>query len=437
MLNELTASIMVMLAVGLPLLGMLARYRREERQLLQISLVAHFLSAIALIVVYRHYYRDGGDILNYYDAGLTLTEWMKTDFLIAVPEVGKLILQLESVAPLDYYSTGYSAGNSTATMCGFSAIGMLLVNDSLYAVCMLVSCLSFLGKLSVYTVFRDSFPVKYHRRALLATMLVPSVVFWSAGLVKEAFALSGLGYLFLGVHRVMAGRRSGWLLVWIGGGLIAMVKPYILFSFVLSAAIWYYWARAIAQSGRVEIRPLPLVVGTGLAVVGIGLLGTVFPDFALSTVGEAAGRQREVSLTIDAGSSFNLGASGDQSVVGQLAYAPLALLTTLFRPTIFEVNNPVMFINAMETMLLTTLLAMSVWRRKWIGMWRIATATPLLMFCLAFTVSLGVAVGLTSANLGTLSRYRIPMMPFFGILVLMWSAPGAAKDLSPARMATR
>lgn len=428
MLNDLIASIMVILAGGLPLLGWLGRYRRDEVPLLQLSVVAHLLSAVALIFVYRYYYSDGGDILNFYDEGLRLTEWMREDFFVATPQVLRLILQLDSSVPLNYYTVG----NSTGTMCGLAALAMFGVNDSLYAACMLVSFLSFLGKLSIYTVFRESLPSRYHRRVLLGTMLVPSVVFWSSGLIKEAFALAGLGYIFLGVHRLMAGRRWAWALVVAGGLLIAVVKPYILFSFVLSAAMWYYWARS-SMPGALEIRPFHLVVGAILAVVGLTLLGTVFPNFALSSVGEAAGKQREVSLTIEAGSNFNIGASGDRSVLGQLGYAPVALLTTLFRPTLFEVNNPVMFVNALETTVLTWLLAASVWRRGWRGLWAVVSATPVLMFCLVFTVSLGVGVGLTSTNLGTLSRYRIPLMPFFAVLVLVWTRSASAAERIPAQ----
>jgi hypothetical protein len=52
-------------------------------------------------------------------------------------------------------------------------------------------------------------------------------------------------------------------------------------------------------------------------------------------------------------------------------------------------------------------------------------ANPLLVFAFMFVLGLGVAVGLTSTNLGTLSRYRVPLVPFFAslLVVLMGQRP--------------
>jgi hypothetical protein len=41
--------------------------------------------------------------------------------------------------------------------------------------------------------------------------------------------------------------------------------------------------------------------------------------------------------------------------------------------------------------------------------------------CLIFTLLLGFAVGLTSYNFGALSRYKIPAMPLFAIMLVLLS----------------
>ncbi len=43
-----------------------------------------------------------------------------------------------------------------------------------------------------------------------------------------------------------------------------------------------------------------------------------------------------------------------------------------------------------------------------------------------FKIGFGIAVGLTSTNLGTLSRYRSPILPFFAILLLVLQKPRSA-----------
>jgi hypothetical protein len=64
------------------------------------------------------------------------------------------------------------------------------------------------------------------------------------------------------------------------------------------------------------------------------------------------------------------------------------------------------------------------------------------MFCTVFVLALALGTGLATTNMGTLSRYRAPMEPFFFILIMVtWSEGrnvrrvGAAERLSQARPA--
>jgi hypothetical protein len=44
-----------------------------------------------------------------------------------------------------------------------------------------------------------------------------------------------------------------------------------------------------------------------------------------------------------------------------------------------------------------------------------------MQLCLIFTLIFGFAVGFTAYNFGALVRFKIPMLPFFGIgLSLLW-----------------
>ncbi|HBQ11129.1 MAG TPA: hypothetical protein DEF51_08110 [Myxococcales bacterium] len=122
-----------------------------------------------------------------------------------------------------------------------------------------------------------------------------------------------------------------------------------------------------------------------------------------------------------------------------MAFAPLALATSLFRPLIFEVRNAPMLLNAVESTVLTYLFVATVLRRSWDAVWREVRSSPALMFSLTFVLVFGVAVGLASTNMGTLSRYRIPLVPLFGAFVLVLSraragAPEITPSSSPARL---
>jgi hypothetical protein len=100
--------------------------------------------------------------------------------------------------------------------------------------------------------------------------------------------------------------------------------------------------------------------------------------------------------------------------------APQAINVALFRPYLWEVRNPLMFISAIESfvILLFTLYVFFVQRHVFFKM----LLDPNVIFCLLFCLTFAFAVGISTYNFGTLSRYRIPMLPFYVMaLVLMFN----------------
>ena len=95
----------------------------------------------------------------------------------------------------------------------------------------------------------------------------------------------------------------------------------------------------------------------------------------------------------------------------------MGLLNTFFRPAIFEARNAPMFVAGLETSLIA-LAMLSV-----LGAWRATIGTlvrsPFLVSGTVFVFVFGVGVGLATRNLGSLSRYRMPMMPFYATTLLI------------------
>ena len=198
-----------------------------------------------------------------------------------------------------------------------------------------------------------------------------------------------------------------------------------LFPFVLAGGSWYYWARSLKR-GRVRIRPIYLAVAAVLGLGGIVLLGRHFPEYALDTFNiRSAELQR---LGRRGGSSFTLTGETPTTLIGQFAYAPAALLTSLFRPFLFEVHNLPTLVNAVETTVLMVLFARIVLTRSLGKVRRQIADNPFLVFCIVFVIAFGIAVGLASSNLGTLSRYRSPLVPFFVVLLVALGRPLRARS---------
>jgi hypothetical protein len=150
----------------------------------------------------------------------------------------------------------------------------------------------------------------------------------------------------------------------------------------------------------------------------------------------ALASQRRGGYENEGGSNYRLdapeGEASERTTQQELLLAPLGLATALFRPLFFEARNVVQFANALEATGLL-ILVIQVFRR--LGVRRIMAeiaSSPALLFCVVFTLGLGLGTGLSSANLGTLSRYRAPMMPFYFTVVMMLRF-GIKQVRSPAR----
>jgi hypothetical protein len=129
-----------------------------------------------------------------------------------------------------------------------------------------------------------------------------------------------------------------------------------------------------------------------------------------------------------------MGDGSARTIAGQMAFAPLALVSSLYRPFLFEASSLQVAINALETAVLLALTLRAFAVNGVAGTFGRIWQSPLLAHCLIFAAIFGTAVGLGTTNLGTLSRYRMPLVPFFAfaLLSLAMRPPSASTPPQPA-----
>ena len=391
---------------------------RLERQLIWAGWALQIACSIALVVVIRDVYRYG-DVLTYGVYGKVLADLMWADFAKYAPEVVKLGLHLDVSLPFAVSGEG----GTTGSMSAIAAFWAFFLAGSLQASCTAMGVVALVSKVAMYRSLRDAFDPGLRPGILTAFVLIPTVAFWSGGIVKESVAMSALCVLVCAMRYVDAGKLARGL-AWaaLGATVLGLVKPYILFAFVLAVGTWFYARRAIARSGRVTVRPAYAVVAIALAVAAVYGLGLIFPSFGLDNLSDGLARQQELGSQARGGSYSQLTDSTSRTLAGQLAFAPIALLSALFRPMVFEVRNGLMAVNAIETSAALWLFLRPILKRGPRVVWRAITTDAFLVFCAVFVVVFGIAVGLVTSNLGTLSRYRVPLMPFFAMFVLVADA---------------
>ncbi len=400
-----------------------------EQRLLNRSFLAHMAAGVGLLLVYTYYY-SGGDMISYHRFGIPITEALRYDFGEVFPELWELFVHGDYRLPLEPVGLG-----STGTMQVVAVALFYFLGDSLYAAAILISIFSYLAKVMIYRALRSEFPAELHEKVLFAIALSPTGIVWTCALLKEPVLMVFFGPAFLGLKWILDGRRvaGGVVLVVLGSSVILLIKPYVLIALALGGGVWIFWARTLKAGGNIIVKPAYFAVAGAVVMLGFTVVSNFFPSLSPDKVAESMQAQRRSSAQEQGGSNFYLegrdapvGEAPQEGLLSQVAIMPIALGTALFRPFIFESFSAMQFLNAIEMTWLLVLFAQMLQRNRWTDLVRRVTANPALMFCLVFVVVLALGTGLSTANLGTLSRYRAPMMPFFLLLLFILREPEKA-----------
>jgi hypothetical protein len=255
-------------------------------------------------------------------------------------------------------------------------------------------------------------PGLHRRRYAWLCFLLPSLVFWPSSIGKEAWMSLVLGTASLGVAKVLRGRgRNGLSLLVVGLFGAWMVRPHMaaiwLASFVL-AMTWSALTRRQQheRQGRGRILLFGAAGAAGLWALAQGTLTYLNPakevDASVTDIlGLASAR------TSQGGSRF------DPPVVdGPLDY-PYAVVRTLTRPFLWEVNTLATVLPALEMVFLIGLLIAS-WRRVG-GFPHAVRDHPYVLFA-ALVCFMGALAFSTFGNLAILVRQRSLLMPMLLVL---------------------
>jgi hypothetical protein len=205
--------------------------------------------------------------------------------------------------------------------------------------------------------------------------------------------------------------------------VIFNIKLYILLSIAPALIVWFFVYR-VGRISQVALRILLAPVFIGLGVLIAFLLarevGETSDRYRLDKIAETA---QVTAYDIrywtgkDAGSGYSLGEL-DGTYWSMIKLAPSAVNVSLFRPYLWEVNNPLMLLSALEALALLLLVVYILWKNRFKLVIQ-SLKSPIILFCLIFSLLFAFGVGISTYNFGTLSRYRIVMIPFFLIALFL------------------
>ena len=139
------------------------------------------------------------------------------------------------------------------------------------------------------------------------------------------------------------------------------------------------------------------------------------------------GVQAGFETTEGEGSFFRVG-NVDNSLGSLLILFPEGIITTLFRPFLFEARNPLMLMSSLEATGFLILTIMLFSRTGFFRTFRFIFSDSVLVFCFMFVILFAGFNGISTFNFGSLSRYKIPCLPYY--LMLLFIVGYKAKTFS-------
>ncbi len=380
--------------------------------------------AIFIGLIYQYYYK-GGDTTHYFLQSQTLNESFSESPVTWFQLIFHIPEGYES-AVNNYTSRiyWYDAPNNYAVIVTAALAGMLSFNTFLPS-SLLFAALSFTGIWAMFRAFASQYPA-LTKHIALAILFIPSTYIWGSGIFKDTLCMFGMGWMIYGSFTLLIQRKirpGGVLLTVIGFYLIAVIKIYILVSFLPALALWilFSYSQKISSSFvRLFIKIGIFAGSAGMFVLFSSSFSEELGKYSLENIAQTATLTRDYIFTSsgDEGSAYDIGAF-DPSIAGMLKKFLPAVNVTLFRPYIWESRKPIVLFNALEAFLFlffTLKLILTLGLKK---IWKAINSDPNIQFCLIFTLIFAFAVGISSANFGTLSRYRIPCLPLYGLALIL------------------
>lgn len=384
------------------------------------GLLAKVYGGLAFALVYAFYY-GGGDTMVYWLDAKGLNTVLFSDPLCY------LKILLGDNRPLWFYCFDlklhvphhYLRDLQAYSVSRFASPFALLSVDSLLGCTILVAWVSFGGVWRLYLVFCEEYP-KLTKELAMAFLFIPSLVFWGSGVMKDTFTLTAACWMTSSVYGLLFKRRKlFWNSVFVLFSAYTMItmKPYVFVALLPGVFIWFVFNRIQSiknQIVRVMSAPMIMMIGiVGAALVfsqassSLGSYGSVD-----SIMERAVATQEDLKREAYEGNSFDIGTI-EPSVGGMLSKTPVAIFAGLFRPTVLDVRNPVMFISALENTALMIFLVYMLFKIGPVAFSRYVFGKPMILFSFTFAIIFSFAVGLTTSNFGSLVRYKIPALPFF------------------------
>ncbi|WP_375562596.1 hypothetical protein ACE193_08630 [Bernardetia sp. OM2101] len=323
------------------------------------------------------------------------------------------------------YRMPYYGDRASFAVCQIGSIFSILSFHTYTINCLFFALFSFWGSWQMYRAWADMYPV-LKKQIGWAIFFIPSIFFWASGVVKDSVTFTALTFAFAAFHFGVIRRRKVYINIFVFllcCYTMYVIKLYILLCFMPACGWWFY----AQYTKQVQSRFLKLVFAPFLLVIGGGIVFYSFStlikgtEYDLDRVAERAFITADwIHQMSEQGSAYDIGLDQmDGSIGSMLQLYPKGIFITLFRPFIWEIKNFNMALAGLENLILLYLTIQVFRNQKWGVIIKRLKTEQMIIVCLIFTLFFSGIIGIVSSNFGALVRYRIPILPFYTIALII------------------
>ncbi len=396
------------------------------------------------IYTYHYTYRNTSDAYRFFDDATIIFKATDGNFghflqiLFGINQDAEYLKPYLNQTSHWYRPNDYGLLNDDRTMIRFNAILLFFSFGNYHVHTVIINFLSLIGLISLFKTFYSFLPQR-KTELFFSVFLIPTVLFWGSGVLKEGLILFSLGIFVFSFCRFLdfvypssknlSGNndRGSQFLFGSGEGkfsyhnffimifsflLLTIVKTYVLFCFI--PAIISFVILKISGSEKAAVK---FGITHFLFILGILNIQLIFPGYNLLET--LAQKQRDfynVAELWNAGSLIQIGHL-EPNPLSFFKHIPQALSSVFLRPHLLEADSVFLVAASIENLIILGLIIFYLFHFSQTG----RKNTPWILFCFSFVIFMTLLIGWTTPIMGAIVRYKLPFLPFLLFILILIS----------------
>ena len=319
-------------------------------------------------------------------------------------------------------------------MIKIAAIFNLFTFNSFFGTGFIFCFFSYLGLWRIFLVFHNAYPSIGKQFTYM--LYIPSVVFWSSGILKDGFCMGCLGLIIYNVEKLKLNDKKiliRILIIVISFNLIWLIKSYIVLCLIIPLLLWKYSFIFIKLKEKISVKKLWFInLIVVLFIFRFANLKQRIQSISLEELYTLVIKTRAgfMNSSDTDSSTFSLG-EFSATLGGFITQIPKAVNAVLFRPYIWETKKIFSLIAATESLLFLVCTILVIKKVGIKSSVKSFISNPDIIFCFLFTFLFSAALGFSVSNFGALVRFKIQFMPFFVVGLLLIYHKKSKRDEIP------